>query len=265
MPLFRRKAGRPRFRYSRWDGTQVGFELDADEVMAEITDDLLYHGDLNAALRRMLQSGFDDRRRRAPPGPPGDARAAAPAAPGDAREPRPRRGLRRDRRRAPRGRRPGAGLARGDGPGRRRVGRPTPPGGHRRGRRSSARWSSTSCRPTSPARCKALQEYEFTSSEAREKFEELLDQLREQLMQRYVDQMSGSMQSMSPRGHGPDEGHAGRAQPDARAAGRRARSPTSTGSWSATATSSRRTPRPSTSCSSSWPSAWRRCRRCSTR
>ena len=59
MPLFRRNAGRPRFRYSRWDGTQVGFELGADEVMAEITDDLLYHGDLNAALRRMLQSGFD--------------------------------------------------------------------------------------------------------------------------------------------------------------------------------------------------------------
>src|SRR5437879_10577373 len=48
------------FHYSRWDGTQVGFELDADSVLAEITDDLLYHGDLNAALRRMLQSGFRD-------------------------------------------------------------------------------------------------------------------------------------------------------------------------------------------------------------
>src|SRR5436309_7310021 len=51
----------PRFQYSRWDGSQVGFELDADDVLAEITDDLLYHGDLNAALRRMLQSGFRDR------------------------------------------------------------------------------------------------------------------------------------------------------------------------------------------------------------
>src|SRR5205809_7981376 len=49
------------FSYSRWDGTQVGFELDADDVLSEITDDLLYHGDLNAALRRMLQSGFRDR------------------------------------------------------------------------------------------------------------------------------------------------------------------------------------------------------------
>src|SRR4051794_2919041 len=48
------------FRYSRWDGTQVGFELTADEVLSEITDDLLYHGDLNAALRRLMQSGFRD-------------------------------------------------------------------------------------------------------------------------------------------------------------------------------------------------------------
>ena len=48
------------YRYARWDGTQVGFELDADDVLSEITDDLLYHGDLNAALRRMLQSGFRD-------------------------------------------------------------------------------------------------------------------------------------------------------------------------------------------------------------
>src|SRR5437588_9844895 len=50
-----------RYRYSRWDGTQVGFELDADDVLAEITDDLLYHGDLNAAVRRRLESGCRDR------------------------------------------------------------------------------------------------------------------------------------------------------------------------------------------------------------
>jgi uncharacterized protein with von Willebrand factor type A (vWA) domain len=46
------------FRYSRWDGTQTGFELDADDVLSELSDDLIYHGDLNAALRRLLQEGF---------------------------------------------------------------------------------------------------------------------------------------------------------------------------------------------------------------
>src|ERR1700686_5205553 len=51
----------PRFNYSRWDGTQVGFEFDAEDILSEITDDLLYHGDLNQALRRLLQQGFRDR------------------------------------------------------------------------------------------------------------------------------------------------------------------------------------------------------------
>ena len=52
---------RPRFRYSPWDGTQRGFEVDAFDVMEQLTDDLLYHGDLNAAMRRMMQQGFEDR------------------------------------------------------------------------------------------------------------------------------------------------------------------------------------------------------------
>ena len=50
-----------RFIYSRWDGTQKGFELDAETVFDAITDDLLYHGDVNSALRRMMQEGFRDR------------------------------------------------------------------------------------------------------------------------------------------------------------------------------------------------------------
>jgi uncharacterized protein with von Willebrand factor type A (vWA) domain len=54
-----RDPGGHRFAYSRWDGSQRGFELTAEELLAEMNDDLLYHGDLNAALRRLLQSGFE--------------------------------------------------------------------------------------------------------------------------------------------------------------------------------------------------------------
>ena len=50
-----------RFTYSRWDGTQKGFDLDAEGLFDELTDDLLYHGDVNAALRRMMQEGMRDR------------------------------------------------------------------------------------------------------------------------------------------------------------------------------------------------------------
>ncbi len=54
----RRRAGQ-RYAYSAWDGSQSGFDLTASDIMAEINDDLLYHGDVNAALRRMMQSGFE--------------------------------------------------------------------------------------------------------------------------------------------------------------------------------------------------------------
>ena len=50
-----------RFTYSRWDGTQQGFELDGDALFEELTDELLYHGDVNAALRRMMHQGLRDR------------------------------------------------------------------------------------------------------------------------------------------------------------------------------------------------------------
>src|ERR1044072_5816098 len=59
MPF--RRSRTPGFRYSRWDGTQTGFDFDAESLLDEMSDDLLYHGDLNAALRRMMQQGFRDR------------------------------------------------------------------------------------------------------------------------------------------------------------------------------------------------------------
>ena len=43
-----------------------------------------------------------------------------------------------------------------------------------------------------------LQQYEFTSTEAREKFEQLMEQLREELVKSYFNQMSGAMQNVSP-------------------------------------------------------------------
>ena len=41
--------------------TQRGFDLDADLLFDQLTDELLYHGDVNAALRRMMQEGMQDR------------------------------------------------------------------------------------------------------------------------------------------------------------------------------------------------------------
>ena len=59
--VFRRRALRrsrrqpPHHSYSRWDGSQTGFAVDADHLFDELADDLLYHGDVNNALRQMMQ------------------------------------------------------------------------------------------------------------------------------------------------------------------------------------------------------------------
>jgi uncharacterized protein with von Willebrand factor type A (vWA) domain len=47
-----------RFRYSEWDGTQDFGPLDPDDILAGITDDLMNFGDLQHALRNLLQRGM---------------------------------------------------------------------------------------------------------------------------------------------------------------------------------------------------------------
>src|SRR5262250_2931091 len=47
-------------RYSRWDGTQAVPDLDADELLSAMSDDLLAEGDLMNALRRLFQRGARD-------------------------------------------------------------------------------------------------------------------------------------------------------------------------------------------------------------
>src|SRR3972149_2191547 len=46
------------YRYSEWDGTQEIPPLDADEVLESLTDDLMNFGDLQHALRNLLQRGM---------------------------------------------------------------------------------------------------------------------------------------------------------------------------------------------------------------
>jgi len=48
------------YRYSRWDGSQQIFGLDEDDIMESLADDILSNGDLNRALRNMMQRGMKD-------------------------------------------------------------------------------------------------------------------------------------------------------------------------------------------------------------
>lgn len=186
-----------RFDYSRWDGTQKGFDLDADAILAEVTDDLLYHGDLNAALRRMLQSGFRDRNGERVQG----MRELLEKLRRKRREELERHdlgGVYDDIAQSLRDvvdmEREGIDQleaeARESGDERRReiTEQVT----------AEKRMELDLLPPDLAGMVKTLSNYEFTSSEAREKFDELMDQLRQQLTQSYFDQMAGAMANPDP-------------------------------------------------------------------
>jgi uncharacterized protein with von Willebrand factor type A (vWA) domain len=175
----------------------VGYELDALDVMEQLTDDLLYHGDLNSALRRMMQQGFEDRN-------------------GERIQ-----GLRemleqlRERRQDT--------LDRYDLGGvyddiaqqlrevvqqerdelQRQVDQARESGDRRRQELTEESAAGKNLDldmlpPDLAGQVKGLEQYDFTSQEAAQRFEQLMEQLREQLMQQAVNQMSGAMQNLSP-------------------------------------------------------------------
>ncbi len=186
-----------RVRYSRWDGTQVGFDLDATDIFSEITDDLLYHGDLNAALRRMMQSGFDDADGQRMQG---------------LREMLEQ--LRKKRREALENHDLGGvyddvarelrDVVETEREAIDELAREARESGDARRQELTDEVAAERnaaldlLSPDLAGMVRDLQNYDFTSSEAREKFDELVEKLREQLMQQYVDQMSGAVEGMTP-------------------------------------------------------------------
>src|SRR5687768_4195901 len=184
-----------RFDYSRWDGTQVGFELDADDLLSEITDDLLYHGDLNAALRRLLQSGFKDRNNERVQGIR-DMLEQLRRKRRDELEKYDLGGVYDDIAQELRDviDMERAGLDELENEARQS-------GDQRRQEITEEVTQERRLRldmlpPDLAGQVRELQEYEFTSSEARERFDELMDKLRSQLMQSQFNQMAGAMQNI---------------------------------------------------------------------
>ncbi len=191
----RRRRREHRFTYSAWDGTQGDYELTADDLFRQMTDDLAYHGDANAALRNMLQNGFDMdgermqglremlerlRERREEMLDRGDLGGVF----GDIAE-KLRDIIDTERANLDAQAEYSAG---GDDPG--------------QAARDSAAASERHMRldmlpPDLPGQIRDLQNYDFTSKDAQQRFDELLEDLRNQLMQQTVDGMSEAMQNMS--------------------------------------------------------------------
>ena len=56
------------YRYSRWDGAQDVFDMDAEELMDRLSGEILNHGDLWKALRDLMRRGAQDRQGERVPG-----------------------------------------------------------------------------------------------------------------------------------------------------------------------------------------------------
>ncbi len=185
------------FTYSRWDGTQHGFEFDADAAFDELTDELLYHGDVNAALRRMMQDGVRDRN--------GEQLQGLRELLDKVRQERQARLDRHDlggvydeikaelddivdeeRHAIDNARRDAQNS-----------------GDERRAQNAQAAADERNMRldllPDDLAgKVHELDAYNFESADAKQRFDQLMDKLREQLMSQMVDQMSSAVQNMTP-------------------------------------------------------------------
>jgi uncharacterized protein with von Willebrand factor type A (vWA) domain len=187
-----------RFNYSRWDGTQRGFEFDAQSIVDEITDDLLYHGDVNAALRRLMQEGMRNER--------GDQLMGL-------REMMQRL---RERREEIKDRGDLGGVysevaaelddlvdeerhAIDDA-----LMAAEKSGDQRRAEVAKESAQERNFRldmlPSDLAgKINELEHYDFQSSESKQRFEALLEKLRQQIMQQMLDQMSGEVENLTPQ------------------------------------------------------------------
>ena len=187
-----------RFNYSRWDGTQRGFEFDAQSIVDEISDDLLYHGDVNAALRRLMQEGMRNER--------GDQLMGLREMMQRLRE---RREEIKDR---------------GDLGGvyseisaelddlvdeERHAINEALMAAEQSGDQRRAEVAKESAQernfrldmlPSDLAgKINELEHYDFQSSESKQRFEALLEKLRQQIMQQMLDQMSGAVENLTPQ------------------------------------------------------------------
>jgi uncharacterized protein with von Willebrand factor type A (vWA) domain len=198
-------AGPPRgARYSRWDGTQSVPDLDADELLDALADDVMAEGDMGEALRRLIERGL---------------RSGDPSRPDMA-------GLRDliehlQRRREELLERYRLGDVLGDI--RRELDEIV--AAERAGveRRLEAASSTSADAATDPAlramlrdasarrldrldalppdvggRIRGLEEYDFLEPAARERFDALVDRLRKQVLEQYVEGLSEAIQGITP-------------------------------------------------------------------
>ncbi len=233
-----------RFRFTQWDGTQDIPALDADDVLQSLSDDLLSFGDLQQALRNMMQRGirtpdgdrtdgmrdllqrlrqqrrqqlerfdlssvFDDIQRQLDEILDLERDALDDRLDEVGPRPQPQQPADQQDQFAP----PNGGSSREAGE------KGDPEAGQQSGEQQASPLTDDEMERLKEAlrqrlerkqeqidqlpedaagQVKDLQEYEFEDEEARQKYEELLEQLKQSMMNRFFNDMSQMMSDMSP-------------------------------------------------------------------
>jgi uncharacterized protein with von Willebrand factor type A (vWA) domain len=171
------------FRYSRWDGSQDVPDFSADDVLDDIADDVLGYGDLRTALQRLMNQGLKP--------PQGE------------RTPGLRDLLERLRRRKQeRLTQHDLGSAVEDIVRKleqvvqteRKAIEDRLQGTERRRRQQALEQIP----PDAGSRLRDLQDYDFFDADAKQQFEDLLNSLRQQMMQPFMQGMQQALQNMTP-------------------------------------------------------------------
>jgi uncharacterized protein with von Willebrand factor type A (vWA) domain len=194
------------YRYSRWDGTQQIFGLDEDDIMDSLADDILSNGDLNRALRNMMQRGMKDDNDQQMPGlrdlqerlrqqrQHQLERYNLDSLMDDLKEKLQEvvdtecRGI-ENRLRDARQQLDEAGDS---------AEHLQNPMNMLEDRAERNQEKLDSLPDSMGGQIQELQDYDFMDPEAREKFDELLDMLKQQMMQNFFQDMKGQLQNMSP-------------------------------------------------------------------
>jgi uncharacterized protein with von Willebrand factor type A (vWA) domain len=171
------------FRYSRWDGTQSVPDFSADDVLDDIADDILGYGDLRTALQRLMNQGLKP--------PQGERTPGLRDLLEKLRQRRQQRLKDND-----------LGSAVEDIERKLEQVVQTERQAIEERLQGSERQRRQQALDQIPAdaagRLRELQRYDFFDAEAKRQFEELLNSLRQQMMQPFMQGMQNALQNMTP-------------------------------------------------------------------
>ena len=171
------------FRYSRWDGTQNVPDFSADDVLDDIADDILGYGDLKTALQRLMNPGLKP--------PQGERTPGLRDLLDKLRQRRQQRLKDHD-----------LGSAVEDIERKLeqvvQTERKAIEDRLQKAERARRQQALDQIPPDAAGRLRELQSYEFFDAEAKQRFEDLLNSLRQQMMQPFMQGMQNALQKLTP-------------------------------------------------------------------